>query len=381
MTVSRPQFPSWIAKARSPSPVNWVEAASWDGKTPPPREWVIEGLVPKRTVTLLSGDGGVGKSLLAQQMMTSCVLGQDFLGMSAMPCRALGVFCEDEMAELQRRQRQICESLEIRESDLDGLSMASRVGEDNILCDFDRRTDEARPSPFFEQIRMRAMSTGAQIVLIDTVADTFGGNENVRPQVRAFVQMLSGLARDIDGAVIATAHPSAAGMATGSGYSGSTAWSNTVRSRIYLTRPEEEDEESDQDVRVLKVMKANYGRTGGKVRLKWSRGSFLLMGQNGVVMDNGMKRAELKRLVIKGILWLCERGATPNMLNSSRSFAVKLLFDSSLKEYRTADIKRALDEALNTGDLVEAHFTRDRMPRVGLRTPEWRYPEEASAKT
>jgi RecA-family ATPase len=376
LAINPPKFQPWIAKARAPAPVQWVDAASWHGKEPPPREWVIEGLIPKRTVTLLSGDGGVGKSLLAQQMMTACVLGQDFLGMTAMPCRTLGVFCEDEMAELQRRQRSICKSLQIYESDLDGMTLASRVGEDNVLCDFDRRTDEARPSPFYEQIRTRAKMMGAQLVVIDTVADTFGGNENVRPQVRAFVQMLAALARDIDGAIIATAHPSAAGMATGSGYSGSTAWSNTVRSRIYLTRPGEDEEEPDQDVRILKVMKANYGRTGGKMRLKWQEGAFHMLGQNGVIVDSAMKRADLKRLIINGIRWLCERGAIPVMLPASRSFAVRMLWESSLKEYRTGDIRRGLEEALNDGSLVEVEFTRDRVRRVGLRPDDWRYPEE-----
>jgi RecA-family ATPase len=78
---------------------------------------------------------------------------------------------------------------------------------------------------------------------------------------------------EIDGAVLLNAHPSQAGLNSGSGTAGSTAWNNAVRSRLYLQRLEGED--AEPDARVLETKKSNYGRIGGTIALRWSRGVFV----------------------------------------------------------------------------------------------------------
>jgi RecA-family ATPase len=61
-----------------------------------------------------------------------------------------------------------------------------------------------------------------------------------------------------------------------------TAWSNSVRSRLYLERIKEGDgKEIDSDLRVLRVKKANYGPVGLELRLRWSNGAFILDGPSG----------------------------------------------------------------------------------------------------
>jgi hypothetical protein len=62
------------------------------------------------------------------------------------------------------------------------------------------------------------------------------GNENDRAQARQFIGMLRGLAIRHECAVLLLSHPSVAGIASGGGSSGSTAWNNSVRSRLYLSR-------------------------------------------------------------------------------------------------------------------------------------------------
>jgi RecA-family ATPase len=66
-------------------------------------------------------------------------------------------------------------------------------------------------------------------------------------------------------AVLLLAHPSASAMASGDGGGFSTAWNNSVRSRLYLRRPKSEDAEAIADRRVLEVRKANYGPSGGNL--------------------------------------------------------------------------------------------------------------------
>jgi hypothetical protein len=43
-------------------------AASLAGKQVPAREWAVPDLIPCDTVTMLSRAGGVGKSLIAEQL-------------------------------------------------------------------------------------------------------------------------------------------------------------------------------------------------------------------------------------------------------------------------------------------------------------------------
>ena len=84
------------------------------------------------------------------------------------------------------------------------------------------------------------------------------------------------LRHSVNGAVrkIVLAHPSLSGLDRGSGTSGSTAWHNAVRSRLFLTRPEPVDGFSlDPDLRVLKTVKSNYARAGEAIGLRRRDGS------------------------------------------------------------------------------------------------------------
>lgn len=234
--------------------------------------------MPWRNTTALYGDGGVGKTLLAQMLATSAATGRAWLGLEVRRCRALGIFCEDDDAELHRRQADINAAMGVGFADLAGLRWISRVGQDNLLMTFEAgRTDGVGVlTPFWRQIAEAARDFGAQLVIIDTAADTFGGNENARPQVRQFIQgACTRLAMEIDGAVLLCAHPSVAGMNSGAGSSGSTGWNNSVRSRWYLTRPKvEEGEPVDDGARVLTKMKANYSTIGDEIAMGWRAGFF-----------------------------------------------------------------------------------------------------------
>jgi RecA-family ATPase len=73
------------------------------------------------------------------------------------------------------------------------------------------------------------------------------------------------------------AHPSVAGMSTGSGISGSTAWHNKVRARAYMKAMEtERGDEPDPDAKSIQFMKNNYGRQGDTLQVRWQRGVYVL---------------------------------------------------------------------------------------------------------
>jgi RecA-family ATPase len=241
-------------------PLDLVDPVSLFGIDPPERRWLWESWIPDRAVTVISGDGGTGKSLLALQLATACATGRLFLGNTVKRCNVLVVACEDEKDELHRRQDCINREHDLSLADLEGMTWLPRAGMENVMMLFNADGTGAK-TPFFDQVISAAKSLGAGLVVLDTAADLFGGNENIRPQVRQFINALTALALAIDGTVILLAHPSQAGKALGTGESGSTAWSNSVRSRLYLSRPTaEKGEPEDKDARVLSRQKSNYAQ-------------------------------------------------------------------------------------------------------------------------
>jgi RecA-family ATPase len=268
-----PAAPNKDANKAAERPLKFIEPHTLQHAVIHAREWIVEDWLPIGCATLNFGDGGTGKTLVDQQLMTSCATGKSFLGLAVTRCRSLGLFCEDDELELHRRQDRINRAYGVEFDDLDDMIWASGVGQDNTLMRFH---SDGRPARTFRlaEIQQQAIAHQARLVIIDTAADVFGGNENDRAQVRAFMGAMNALAMAIAGAVLVNAHPSRNGLsATGDLDGGSTAWSNTARSRWSLERPKAEGGiDADNDERVLTRRKANYASLGATIRLRWCNG-------------------------------------------------------------------------------------------------------------
>jgi RecA-family ATPase len=265
-------------------------------------------------VTALYGDGGLGKTLLAQQLLTSVATGRQWLGQPVRKLRAFGLLCEDHEDDLHINQDRINGAYWIDYQELGDLRLWPSVGFDNLLMTFDGQdSGKGELTEFFVSFLDAVLQFGARFVVLDTAADLFGGNENIRTQVRQFIANACGrIAREIDGAVLLCAHPSLSGMASGSGSSGSTAWNNTVRSRLYLTQAEAEDgEEADPDLRVLTRKKSNYARAGETLILRWTDGVMMPVAQKN---DDGTLTTHAAIEMLKHI---DERWAQKNPFSAS----------------------------------------------------------------
>jgi RecA-family ATPase len=221
--------------------------------------------------SLLTGDGGSGKSLVAQQMATCVALGLPFMGVPARQQRALYITCEDDLGELHRCQEAICESLGVGMAELDGkLCLLSRCGElDNLILHFGSDGVIA-PSRFYSSIEAAANTNVISFIVLDNIAHLFEGNENIHNHVAIFCNALEMLARSIVATILFLGHPSK----NGAQFSGSTAWENQVRSRLYLARPDEQDGQYDPNLRILSRAKANYAKTGESLKFRWNKWAF-----------------------------------------------------------------------------------------------------------
>ena len=306
-------------------PLRSISAIQWHGMPIPERQWLIENWIPWGCVTALYGDGGTGKSLLAQHLLTSVATGKPFLGMPVRQCKVLGVFCEDDEDELHRRQAAINAKYDIDFGDLEYMTLMSRTSENNVLMTFTSDGIGER-TPLYTQLLNYAKDNGVQFVVIDTVADTFGGNEIVRTHVQQFLSHgLAGLAKALDGVVVTANHPSRDGASSGRGDGGSTAWSNSVRSRLFLERPAAEDDaDPDESVRILSRKKSNYAKIGDEIRLRFDDGAFVPVQATG--NDQGgffgkLRRDDADRTFFDGFKLLVSRGMRVNIYPNTPNYA------------------------------------------------------------
>ena len=194
----------------------------------------------------------------------------------------LVVTAEDDEDEIHRRLAAIAKSLGIDLADLADLNIVPLAGRDAVMGAPEGKAAIIAPTAVFRGLVALVERIRPRLIVLDALADVYAGEENARAQARQFIGLLRGLAIKNDLAVVLIAHPSLSGMASGSGTSGSTAWSNSVRARLYLERIfDDGNREIDPDLRVLRVKKSNYGPVGLELRLRWKEGAFILDGPAG----------------------------------------------------------------------------------------------------
>jgi RecA-family ATPase len=181
---------------------------------------------------------------------------------------------EEDHDELHRRLNAILDRRGLEFRSLSGLHVLGMPGADPTLGAL--LNNKIVPTPLYHRLEEAACDHQVKLLAIEAAADLFDGDENNRGHVRQFIGLLRRLAQKADAAVVLLQHPSLTGMANGTGNSGSTHWSNSVRSRLYFSKPKKEGEdEADPELRQLQVMKANYGPAGERVLVRWDRGVFV----------------------------------------------------------------------------------------------------------
>lgn len=281
-----------------------ISAAKLAGVSVPPRAWHVPDLIPAGNVTLLSGDGGTGKSQVALQLAAAGAMGEAWLGLNASAGPALFLSAEDDLDELHRRLACIMDSYDRPFEDVENLHLASLAGEDALLAAPEAgRSNILKPTALFGRLDRTIAEIKPSLVVLDTLADLFGGDEIQRAQARPFIGLMRQFCLRHATTVLLLAHPSLSGLNSGTGSSGSTAWSNSVRSRLYLKRAE-----GNADVRVLETQKANYGPVGNQLEIRWSRGVFIRHGHGDATVNAADEQARAEDVFLRLLDAYAEEG-------------------------------------------------------------------------
>lgn len=335
------------------------------------RTWTLDGWFATKTVGMLFGPGGVGKTLLVQQLANCVAQGEPFFGLETRKMPVLAVMCEDDETEIKRRQLDINEWLNVDEilgSAPENCYFWPRVGEDNIVVTFPSQ-GAAETQKYFATLCEQIVAVKAKhdadeiLVVLDNATDLFGGNENVRREVNTFIKSYCGnLCQQYNATVVILAHPSLSGLSSGTGLSGSTAWENSVRSRAYLTR-----EEYNDDVRILSRKKSNYSDISDEHNV-------MLVWENGVLQqptsENALDRIEkrtLKLTIIDAVekAW-CDKAPFRSKNSSGRKITTAL--PKEITGHRKGVVLKAFFDLCEDGFI--AHV--DRKGYQVVDRPKWR---------
>ena len=246
----------------------------------PVTEFVWHGYVPKGVVTMLSAHGGTGKSTIALMLSVCTALGRPLFGVQTKKCRTLFASLEDSGHIVRNRLAKICQDWGIDPAQLGGDLLILDGTERPELFEAASR-NESGPTQSYDELCRYIKSYDVEFVVLDNASDAYGGDEIVRRQVRSFMRSLIAMARLTDCGVLLLAHvdkgTSRQNPSNGENYSGSTAWHNSARSRLFLSR-------DTQGLLKLEHQKSNLGRMHDPLRLVWHAGA---LPEADLISDSG----------------------------------------------------------------------------------------------
>ncbi|TAH67632.1 MAG: recombinase RecA [Rhodopseudomonas palustris] len=325
-----------------------ITPACWRGTSPPNEQWLAQDRVLSGDVTILSGNGGCGKTEIATSLLVAAASeARDWLGSIVEPGPALFISCEESEENIRSRVERICEDRGIDPFSLDQLHLFFPELDATWLVSADHQGKVAR-TPLLDRIEGWIARYRPVLVVIDSVTAVFDADAINRRQVRAFVSILRKIAREHGTAVLLLDHPSQRGMADGSGTANSVDWRNSVRGMMYLSDPLK----NDPDTRILEISKTNRTRAGEKVALHWNGQTFTKAASSSGSPHLAAAEREIDELFLR-LLDKRNGQGRPVRPSTGRGFAPgEFEKDPDAKGVKAPAFRRAMERLFTQGRII-----------------------------
>jgi RecA-family ATPase len=377
VTITRhdPVVPLRRAEAKQPpSPekesLSWIDMSKWDSESVPKRKWAIRDRVPLNQAGLFSGEGGTGKSIIELTKNVAHVLGKDWLGSLPEMGPAFYLGAEDDVDELHIRLAAIASHYgatfkEIIEA---GLHVLCLLGQDATLCAANGKSGKVETTALYKQIYEAAGDIKPKNISIDTLSRAFAGNEIDRTQVYGFASHMQALAMVASGSVTVLSHPSLAGISSGSGISGSTAWHGAFRFRQYLTGVKPDGgEQPDGDLRQLEFKKNQYGPIGETMVLRYQRGLFLPEASLST-LDKLAREQQAENIFLDLLTHYEQTGRNVSESKTANNYAATAFTkEQAAKGFRKADLEVAMRRLFDKGQIHVENYSRPSRPAYRIK--------------
>ena len=231
-----------IAPSAGKSPL-WVDRAAFNAAAIPRRPWAVPGYLMRGSVTVLSGQGAGGKSSLVVRWTINAATGQaigQFI--PSAPLKVVNYNTEDDRDEQQRRYRA---ALKASGHDPDVMQNIIRCGPEDVgtLFERDQATGRITPTAAMAQLEELCVSTDADVLFCDPLAELHNAEENDNTAMRAVVAAFRSLAKRLNIAVVILHHDRKGNSSPGDmdRVRGASAISGAVRVMLTLTTMSEDE--------------------------------------------------------------------------------------------------------------------------------------------
>lgn len=177
--------------------------------SPPPREWVIDGMMLAGKSALLAGLSGVSKTTAALLASMAIATGTRFAGRATRGGKVIFISGEEDRDELRRRVNAY-----IRMNNMDPVSVQAirdgllsfpLVGKDIRLCT--RAGGTLESTALHQQIIDLAREAGdVRLIVLDHVGLLHGGDFNAKEDAAMTMRLINGIAQETGAALILLAH-------------------------------------------------------------------------------------------------------------------------------------------------------------------------------
>lgn len=326
--------------------------------SPPPR-WVWDGYLPAGEVALLGAHGGTGKSTIALMLAVAVATGRPLFGVATEPGPVLFASLEDGAHVVRHRLATICQQWNVAPEELANLRIVDGTANPELFESMGR--DGGSTTRTYAELQ--ELARGCALVIADNASDAYGGDEIQRRPVRGFIRALGLIAKANDCAVLLLAHvdkgTSRKERIDTEGYSGSTAWNNSVRSRLFMVR-------GNDGALELSHQKSNHGKLREPLRLFWPDGGLPQVDSAPTGVVAHIADSVNTKALLKLIAEFSERGEYVSTATTSRTHAAKLLAGESTypKHLKPGDVFDLLRRAERAGQLQRSIYRgADRKPR------------------
>lgn len=311
------------AKAAGP-PFELVPIGDLDHFEPEPPSYAWEGLVPCGHVTLFSAHGGAGKTTVALMLGASVAADRPLFDIPVKAGSAVFYSGEDGASRLRHQLRFVCKQQQISAAEIaDRLYLLDATNAPALFAEVTvAGRKEGVTTGAYDALREFLAGKDVRLLIIDNASDVFDASEIERAKVRGFMRALAAIAREFDLAVILLAHvdkwTSRGERAGNEAYTGSTAWHNSARSRLFMSR----DKEGGL---TMEHQKHNLGPLHAPVHLSWPAGGLPQLDQPFGPVVQGIADRNHEKVLLRLIAEFTGRGEHVSTATTSRTHAGKLL--------------------------------------------------------
>lgn len=271
-----------------------------------PPEYLWKGRLLRNEPNLWTGDAGIGKTTLIENVAIAVASGAGLLGQPTIAAPVLLFVAEDRYSAVLKNLEQIASERSIRLDSLD-IKVLSTDSEDceHLLATI---TDDGEiyETPFFHDVLEPVLEACHSALLVfDPLAEFVDFDHNSDKAARACARgLLVPLSRNFGATPLVTDHPSKSSMDSGAHYGGSREMKAAFASfgTLRLTDPRERGDEIRQSL-TFEILKTRYGPP--------SRTDFFRLGNSPTYkLDpaQGMTPAEIDKMVLTHILGRVEAG-------------------------------------------------------------------------